>query len=92
MATVAKDFKKNIVDDDRRLRIRKLVSLTKSDTDELVTVPKGLLCTVAGDIAVKMAGDAATTVTIPVLAGVFYPLEIRQLMSTSTTATVVACY
>lgn len=91
MATVALDPMKRVVDNDR-LRIRNVVALTKSDTDELVRVPKGLLCTVAGNINVIMADGGTTQVALAVLAGVFYPLEIKQLMSTSTTATVVACY
>ncbi len=68
------------------------VALTKSDSDELAEVSRGIWVGVAGDIAVKFKGST-TAVVFTVPAGSILPFRIRQLMSTNTTATqVVALY
>lgn len=90
MATVAKDSQKRRAPENE-LRVRSMLALTASDTNELVAVPKGLYCSVAGNVKVMFADDS-TAVTIAVVAGQLYPFEIRQLFSTGTTATVLACY
>ena len=74
--------------------IRSMVALTKSDTDELANVSKGIFCSVAGSAALVFADDlAAGVVVLPLLAGTYYPFEIKQFMATSTTtAALFACY
>ncbi|MFA5262201.1 MAG: hypothetical protein WC378_00135 [Opitutaceae bacterium] len=57
--------------------------VTPSDTTAVLY--RGLLATVAGVIKVTMWDD--TVVSVPVLAGVIYPLLVKLVWSTGTTAT-----
>ncbi len=62
-----------------------IFAITPADAD-LPTIPKALLCTVSGNLAVR--GTTATTVTFPVVAGQIIPIRARRVMA-ATTATVV---
>ncbi len=65
---------------------RKAFAITKSDTDELATITRGIMVGADGNLNVILADDTAGVV-IAVLAGVVYPLRVRQVLSASTTAT-----
>lgn len=67
----------------------KLRAITPHATDELEFVTAGLLCTVAGNVSV-IAVDDTDPVTIPVLAGVVYPIRVKAVRTSGTTATVIA--
>ena len=64
-----------------------LFAITPSDTVALATVPKALLVTVAGNVAVR--GTGAAPVTLAVTAGQILPIRARYVYATNTTATVV---
>ena len=64
-----------------------LFSITPSDTVALTTIPKALLVTVTGNVAVR--GTGSTPVTFPVTAGQVLPVRARYIYATNTTATVV---
>jgi hypothetical protein len=64
------------------------VVLTKSDTDELVTKTRALYVGGAGDLNVVMS-SGRTVLFSAVPAGTVLPIKIKQLLSTSTTATLV---
>jgi hypothetical protein len=74
--------------------IGKGVTITKSDTDDLVNVSRGIYVGGAGDLKVDLyeanpGGTATrTTVTFTALAaGVLHPLRVSRIYSTGTTAT-----
>lgn len=67
----------------------KLRAVTPHATDELAEVAAGFICTVAGNVSVIAAEDT-NPVTIPVLAGVYYPISIKAVRVSGTTATIVA--
>lgn len=64
-----------------------LFNITPSDTVPLGTIPKALLVTVAGNVAVR--GTGASPVTLAVTAGQILPIRARYVYATNTTATVV---
>jgi hypothetical protein len=64
-----------------------LFTITPSDTVALGTIPKALLVTVAGNVAVR--GTGASPVTLAVTAGQILPIRARYVYATNTTATVV---
>lgn len=64
-----------------------LFAITPSDSVALTTIPKALLCTVAGNVAVR--GTGSTPVTIPVTIGQILPIRARYVYATGTTATVI---
>ncbi len=47
---------------------------------------RGFLVDVAGNIVVRLADDSSN-ITLTVLAGVLYPLQVKRFVTTSTTAT-----
>lgn len=64
---------------------RRLFAMTPSDTVNEAVAAKGFLVTVAGDVAcVTVEGDV---VTVPVLASVVYPIQLKRVNTTNTTAT-----
>ena len=66
------------------------VSVTPSDATEL-PVTRGLYVGVAGNLRVKMTDGQ--TVTLVAAANGYHPLQVIQVLSTSTTATdIVALY
>ena len=64
-----------------------LFAIAPNDTTDLATIPKALLCTVAGDIIIRGAGN--TSVTVKALQGQIIPIRARRVMATGTTGTVV---
>lgn len=64
------------------------VVLTKSDTDELATKTRALYVGGAGDLNVVM-NSGRTVLFSAVPAGTVLPIKIKQLLSASTTATLV---
>jgi hypothetical protein len=64
------------------------VVLTKSDTDELAVKSRAIYVGGAGDLNVVMA-SGTTVLFSAVPAGTILPIQIKQLLSTSTTATLV---
>lgn len=62
-----------------------LFALTPHATN-LMPRNRGFLVAVAGNVAVRAVGSSAD-VTLTVLAGVIYPIEIAYLRVTGTTAT-----
>lgn len=64
------------------------VAVTPSDTDELVTVSRGILIGAAGTLHVTMVdGSELTFASGALLVGVVYPLQVRQVHAAGTTAT-----
>lgn len=62
------------------------VAITPSDATDLVTPVRGLVATVAGNVAVvSQKGGAA--VTVPIAAGTVLPLRAVRVNATNTTAT-----
>ena len=60
--------------------------ITPNDTAELATLPRGILLGAGGDVAVTFQDGA--TVTLKNLAeGVIYPVRVRAVLATGTTAT-----
>ena len=60
----------------------------ESDTVDLATPTRAIFVTVAGNIVITLIDDTdETSVTIPVSANAIYPLNIKRLWSTGTTAT-----
>lgn len=58
------------------------------DTDTSTITAKGLVVSVAGDLAIRGTGAPTTTVTITVVAGQYVPWQCSRVMA-ATTATVV---
>lgn len=64
--------------------------VTPSDaTDTSLTITKGLLVTVAGNLAVRWVDSAAAVAAFAVTAGQYIPGHFIRVMSTGTTATVI---
>lgn len=61
-------------------------AITPHATNELTTVTRALYVGVAGDVAVVMADGTAVTF-VGMLAGVVYPLRVKAVRVTGTTAT-----
>lgn len=62
-------------------------AISKSDTDELTYVVRGIYVGGAGDLALKMRGDTNAVVYKGRPAGSILPGYFVQVMSTNTTAT-----
>ena len=69
------------------------VTVTKSDTTDLGKT-RAIFVGTQGDLAVLMAGDASTAVTLKNIAnGTYLPISVRKVMSTNTSASdIVALY
>ena len=65
-------------------------AITPSDSTVLNPIPRALKVTVAGNLAIADADG--TAVTYPVFAGDVIPFRATKVLSTGTTATVVAWY
>jgi hypothetical protein len=60
--------------------------IAPDDASDLTTLPRALMVTGGGDIAVVLKDG--TSLTLPGLAvGVIYPLRVRRISATGTTAT-----
>jgi len=71
---------------------RKAVAVTKSDTVPLASVPRTIYVGVAGDITAILADDTSAVLFKAVPVGPF-PVMVKQIMATGTTATdIVALY
>lgn len=64
-------------------------AITKSDTDELPSVTRAIFVGGAGNMVVVMADGSELTIT-GIAAGSWLPLRVKQVKSTSTTATNMA--
>lgn len=78
---------------------KKIAAITPSDTTLLgqyATTPgapiKGLYVLTTGNLAVILSQDGTTATTLPVTAGQILYMTPKKVMSTNTTATVVALY
>lgn len=65
-------------------------AITPSDSTVLSPTPRALRVTVSGNLA--LADADGTAITYPVLAGDIIPFRATKVLSTGTTATVVAWY
>jgi hypothetical protein len=69
------------------------VSVTPNDGADLANNTRGLMVSVAGDVKVDFVTTGSAIVLTGLLAGVVYPLQIKRVYSTSTTATgILALY
>lgn len=59
--------------------------VTAHDTNELAFLSRAVLVTAAGNLNVMW--QDGTTQVIPVSANLMYPLRVKKILSTSTTAT-----
>lgn len=70
------------------------VAVAPSDTVDFVTYPKGIVVTVAGNLAVlplKAPDDGSHLITFTAApAGFVVPFRVRRVMSTGTTASTAA--
>lgn len=66
------------------------VAITPHATNAF-TPTRGIMCTVAGNLACRFAGSSAD-VTLALSAGVVYPFSINIVRVTGTSATVYALY
>jgi hypothetical protein len=71
--------------------IRSAATVTPSDTVDLSRITRGIFLGGAGNVAVIFADDAdAAPVTLTGLAsGVWHPMQVRRVMATNTTATLI---
>lgn len=65
---------------------RRAYAITPDDDADVARVTRGVICGGAGNLNVILADDTSALV-IPVLAGIVYPLQVKRVLSTSTTAT-----
>lgn len=65
-------------------------AVTPSDSTDLTNPARGLLCTVAGDVCLITTGG--DTITVPMLAGIVYPIRTARVKATGTTGSVVALW
>ncbi len=75
--------------------IKRAAAVTPSDDTDLASPTRGVYVGVTGNVVVIFAGDAdaATTTLVGLAAGVWHPMQVRRILSTSTTATdIVAGY
>lgn len=75
-------FKRNV--DHPWAPSRRFYQVVPSDAQDLPTVPKGVLCSVAGNLV--MTGDDGNDVTIPVSANVVYPFAPQRIKATGHSA------
>ena len=61
-------------------------AITPSDAALLPNETRGLYVGTAGDVAVVLVDDTATVTFVGLVAGSVYPLRIKQVNSTNTTA------
>lgn len=61
-------------------------AVTPSDSDELVSIVRGLWVGTLGNITGRLAGDSADVVIAGIPAGTFLPFRFRVIRSTGTTA------
>lgn len=71
--------------------IRRAVSVTPNDGADLSGITRGVYIGGAGNLAVIFADDAdAAPQTLTGLAtGVWHPIQVRRIMATNTTATLI---
>lgn len=71
--------------------IRSAVAVTPGDGTEFSRITRGIFVGVAGNVAVIFADDPdAAPVTLTGLAvGVWHPMQVRRVMATNTTATLI---
>ncbi|WP_199772189.1 spike base protein, RCAP_Rcc01079 family [Agrobacterium tumefaciens] len=65
---------------------RYAAAVVPSDTNELATVPRAICVGADGNVVVVMSGNSQE-VTVAMVAGVLYPLAVKQIKATGTTAT-----
>ena len=65
------------------------VAASPSDTVDTVFVTNSLWCTASGNVVVTLTGmNDGDTITYAIVAGERYPLRVKRVFSTLTTATV----
>jgi len=71
--------------------IRRGAAVTPNDGTDLSSITRGIFIGGAGNIAVIFADDAdGAPVTLTGIAtGVWHPMQVRRVMSTNTTATLI---
>ena len=69
---------------------RRHFAITPSDAADLAILPRALKVTVAGNVAVRDAGNV--DIIYPVVAGEILPIRAVRVLATGTTATVVGWY
>lgn len=67
---------------------QEIVTVTPSDSVPFSPPLRGVICTVAGNVAIKTEKNQ-TAVTVAMLQGQLLPAMITHVMSTNTTGTVV---
>lgn len=71
---------------------RKAIPVTTSDSDLLVSIPRGLYIGVSGDVKVTLADDNTAVIFKSVPVGLL-PVMVKQVFATGTTATnILALY
>lgn len=75
----------NPITDDPTQPARHAVAITPDNSNDLVTVTRGIYVGTAGDLAVVMVGGETVTF-VGLTAGVLYPLAVARVKLTGTTA------
>lgn len=70
---------------------RKLAAITPSNSTDLAIYAKALLCLAEGNVVIVPVENAdEESFTVPMAPGQVLPVQVRRVMATNTTATVVA--
>jgi hypothetical protein len=64
----------------------KAVAITPNDSTDLATVTRGIYVGAGGNLRVLLADDTSPVTLTNVSAGVIYPLRVKRVYSTTTTA------
>lgn len=67
--------------------ITKVVAVTKSDATVYNPPLRAVYVGGSGDLAVIAADDTSAVTLVSLMAGIWHPIECKQIMSTNTTAT-----
>lgn len=66
------------------------IAVTPSDTADLIHLSRGIMVNAPGNVVVSLAKGPAVTLTL--LSGVLYPLRVKRVWSTGTTATGITAF
>lgn len=66
--------------------LRQSITVTPSDTDDIVTPGRGLYVGVSGDVKVTYVSGVTDTLT-NLAAGMWHPMEVKRIFASGTDAT-----
>lgn len=70
--------------------IKSALAITPAGGDvDLPRISRGVYVGVTGNVTVRFAGDAGTTLLVGLAAGLWHPMQIQTVLQSGTTATSV---